>query len=465
MTFNAQPGRSPQTGRAHFPGRDRGVSVGPLGSRVSPAVFAAVALSLLLPLASTGLIGGVVSVGIIVMLIALFVFDLRVVGTSLVVVAMALAPLNDIRPVQALSFVTASDAAFAVGFILLAPILITHEFRPPPLFMAGAAGIFVVGAIASVLAEEPLLSLNHMVRLMVGAFGLPVLMMIWRPDRPTVLKLAWAYAIGNVVSVVAGVIDGPLGPDNRYVGLTTHPNIFGLCCLLALALFPFLLTSVRAGQRWIPTVVAMISAYGIWISGSRAALLVAIVVAIVYPLLARSIHAALVVFGLGIAAVAFVSRQIEEGAGDNALGRLLGSQSAEGSDQAREEAFTIAWDLFTDRPLLGNGFAHALEAHNIYLQIAAAVGVIGLVAYLVVIWSAVSPVFAAPHPANLLALPAASYAMIAVITSLMWDRFIWSVLSLAFLAVWLDRPDDRDDTTSPPDEQPRHASSPNSRRS
>lgn len=466
MTLDAPSTRSRDVARRPVPAGPVGSPPSsPLRTRAIPVVFMLVSLALLLPLASTGVAGGFVSMGITLLLILLFAFDLRVVGTGVVIVAMALAPLNDIRPVPALSFVTASDAAFLVGFGILAPILIRHEFRPPPMFLVGAGSIFVVGAIASGLADEPLLSLNHMIRLIVGAFGLPVLMMIWRPDRPTVVKLAWAYALGNVISVIAALVNGDVrGTDGRYVGLTTHANIFGLCCLLALAICPFLLTTVRDNKRWIPIVVAVISAYGIWISGSRAALVVAVAVAIVYPLLARSIPAALAVFGLGIGAVAFVNRQIEAGVENNALGRLLGSSSAEGSDQERAEAFRAALDVFTDRPILGNGFANALEAHNVYLQIAAAVGTIGLVAYLAVIWSVVSPVFTAPRPANLLALPAAAYAMIAAITSLMWDRFIWSALSLAFLAVWLDRHDDEDDSAAPQIEEPRNASFSNGHR-
>lgn len=129
MTLDAQS-TSRHAGRA-LPGGARAVSAAPLGSRVSPVVFAVVSLFALLPLASTGVTGGGVSVGISLLLIVLFLFDLRVVGTGLIVLAMALAPLNDIRPVPSLSFVTASDAAFVVGFMLLAPILITREFRPP----------------------------------------------------------------------------------------------------------------------------------------------------------------------------------------------------------------------------------------------------------------------------------------------------------------------------------------------
>lgn len=449
MTLNARHTSRPAGHALPESGRRAiGPAAAPISSRALPVVFTAGALLLLLPLAMTGLVGGVISVGIALLLLLIIMFDLRIVGTGLVVAAMALAPLNDIRPVAALTFVTASDAAFVIGFMLLAPALTTRELRAPPAFLAGVAGIFVVGAIASALAEEPLLSLNHMVRLLVGAFGLPLLMMLWRPDRPTVVKLAWAYAIGNVVSVVASVINGPIpGPDIRYIGLTTHPNIFGLCCLLALALTPFLLTTVRPSRRWIPTVVAMICAYGIWISGSRAALLVALVVAVAYPLFARSIPAALTVFGLSLAAIVFINRALEGTVGSNALSRLLGTDSAQGSDQDRERVFKVALDLFTDRPLLGNGFAQALEAHNIYLQIAASIGLIGLAAFLVVVWSAMSPVFALRYPANMLALPAFAYALIAVITSLMWDRFIWSVLALAFLAVWLEQQQDDHEVT------------------
>jgi hypothetical protein len=111
----------------------------------------------------------------------------------------------------------------------------------------------------------------------------------------------------------------------------------------------------------------------------------------------------------------------------------MGGGNATGSNQAREDAARIAIDQFTASPLLGGGFGPILEAHNIYLQIAAAVGIFGLLGYLLIMWSLVRPLFMYAEPYGLLAVPALAYAMAGMIFPLLWDRYIWCVLALGLI--------------------------------
>ena len=131
--------------------------------------------------------------------------------------------------------------------------------------------------------------------------------------------------VGNVVSVGYAVIRNEVSVEGRRIGLSEHPNVFGLCALLAVALIPFILTQVPRSWRWIPLGLGAVCMYGVWISGSRAALAALIAVAVIYPVLARSVLAGLALIAGFTAFLAFAGRLLGETSSSNALGRLLGA--------------------------------------------------------------------------------------------------------------------------------------------
>ena len=107
---------------------------------------------------------------------------------------------------------------------------------------------------------------------------------------------------------------------------------------------------------------------------------------------------------------------------DNALGRLLGGGQAVASDLEREQAITAGLRSFRENPAFGGGFEQALNAHNIYLQIAVAVGLDGLVGYLLVIGSVVAPLVIQRTPYVLLAYPALAYEFRGLLSNILWSR-------------------------------------------
>ena len=70
----------------------------------------------------------------------------------------------------------------------------------------------------------------------------------------------------------------------------------------------------------------------------------------------------------------------------------------------------------------------------IYLQVAAALGVVGLAFYLMVLWSTIRPSAVLTPPFSLLALPALAYLLVGFVTPVLLDRYIWTVLALGLLA-------------------------------
>lgn len=393
--------------------------------------------AILLPLVAltfTSTLGAIAAVVVAVLVLGLATLGLGRTAQTLVILGALLAPMNDLTAPGGASFVTAADAAFALGFLLMMPDLLARELRLPPAFLIGVAGVGSIALISSLLSENPALSLNSTARLLIGAFGLAVLISWWAPGRKKVVALAWAYVLGNIVSVGYGIVDGPALNDGRLFGLTEHPNIFGLCSLLAMGLIPFLISQTDPEHRWIPVVAGFVCMYGIWVSGSRGALAALIAVALVYPMLRRSIPAALALLGVFAVGVAFSEPLLTSTSSGNALGRLLGSGSADASNTEREQLADQAVEQFLSNPVLGVGLAEVLAAHVIYLQIAAGLGVIGLTFYLLALWATARPAMVLSPPFNLLALPALAYGTLGFVTPVLWDRYIWIVLALSLLA-------------------------------
>ena len=387
------------------------------------------------------------SIGIALLVLGLVGLGLGRTAEAFVLLGAFLSPMNNLHTSGALSFVTAADAAFAVGFGLMVPDLIRRPLRLPSTFVVGSIGVLFAALISSLLSEVPLASLNGVVRLVVGAFGLATLLAWWSPNLKKTVAIAWAYVLGNVLSAANAIIESATTWDGRRAGLAEHPNMFGLSALLGLSLIPFLITQTPRPRRWIPVAAGLVCFWALWTSGSRGALAALIVVALIYPLISRSVLAALgllAVFALG---VILQEQLLGESTSGNALGRLLGKGSASGSDEAREQVAEAALEQFQAHPILGVGLVDVLAAHIIYLQIIAAMGVIGIAFFVLAGWATVRPAVVLNAPFSLLALPALSYATVGWVTPVLWDRYIWVTLGLSLLAPYLAAEDPADDGT------------------
>lgn len=410
-----------------------------LGRRIArptlvAAILTAVSLVLLSVLAVTSSQGAIVAIGVALVLLGLVCLGLGRTAEVFLILGAILVPMNDLHISGPLSFVTAGDAAFALGFGLMFPDLVRRPLRLPTTFAVGAIGVFFTAVISSLLSEAPLISLNATTRLVVGAFGITVLLAWWGPSRKKVVVLVWAYVLGNVMSAVYAVSGGTRLSDGRRSGLTEHPNFFGLAALLGIVLIPFLMTQTPRRWRWILVVAGSVCFWAIWASGSRAALATLIAVAVIYPLLSRSVLAGLGLLGATAVVMLFSQQLLSEAGSGSALGRLLGGETSSESDESRRQVAEAAFQQFQSHPILGVGLVEPLQAHIIYLQIMAALGVVGLLAFLFAVSATVRPVITLQPPFNLLALPALSYATVGFVSNVLWDRYIWITLALALLA-------------------------------
>ena len=434
----------------------------PLGNRALPYAFTIGALLLIVPLGVKGTTEAALGAGFVVGLILLFLFGLETLGSAIVVVAMFFAPMTAMV-LPGLSFVTISDFAVVVGFMLLFPSVIRKPVWVPWQFSLGSLVFFIVACVSSFLPPSPLSALDLTLRVTAATILLPLAFVWWAPRGKRLFWLVAAYPIGQTFNVIYSLGEGPISAGNgRYRGLTEQPTAFGYASLLGMCVLPFIAATLPQGRRWVVIPSGFILGYGIWISGSRASLLVLLILVVMYPLLEKSIKAAGFVALLGIIAMAMFQRILEQNNGSNALARLLGGGGAGGSDEARLEGLAAAFKVFQKSPIIGNGFEFdTFLAHNIYMQVLTCVGVIGFVGFMLVLWAYAIPLFTAKAPYRLLAYPAVAYIVVGPITPNLGSRYVGIMLGVSFVAATIGRmgPDDvvldeDEETEAPP---PKHA--------
>ena len=421
----------------------------PATHQVAPLAASAAAvlvLGALVLLATQGTALVAVAVALALGLVAVLTWGTERVGTALVTLGVLSAPMNDLRPIPSADIATFSDVFLLLGFGLLLPRLLARSPRPQALHLVGSLVLITFGMLASLACPDPVTSIGYLGRMLTTLTVLPLAFVVWRPGRRMVNVLAWAYVVGQLVSMLGGFARGPVD-DNRYDGLTTHPNFYGMCAMLAGAICLHLFREARPGRRWIPLLALAGCAASVLNSGSRAALLAAVLLAVLYPLLDRSGKAG---YTLALGAsllVAFANVLLPHVQQGSALDRLLGNTSSAGSDTVREQALSTTFQDFLHHPLLGEGFsAVTTETHDAYLEVANAFGIFALLGYLAILWSIARLAFRQGGDRNRLAYAAVGYCFIILFINTIWDRFAWVALCLV-LARAVSGPVDPDPTS------------------
>ncbi|WP_203336315.1 O-antigen ligase family protein [Nocardioides limicola] len=384
-------------------------------------------------LATRGTIFAILAVGAALGLTVVCVLGPRLTGALCLIAAMALAPLDDIRPGET-SLLNASDMAVAVGFALLVPTMMRRRAHVPGLYLLGVAVLLTAVLLSSAMASNPTESFMLAIRLLIAAVMLPLAFAWWSPPTRWVNALCWGYVGGQVVSTVYGLTLGGT-VHGRHVGLTRHPNYYGLAAMVAVALCIYLHHRTPREYRWVVWVAGGICLYGGLVSGSRASTLGLIALVLMVVMIERSVLSAWWVLSGGLTLALTLQWLVDYLGPGSAVARILpGDYGASLSDQHRNITLEIYWDQFLASPLLGNGFTNEqFEAHNAYLQIAVALGVVGLAGFLMIGWSLMRPLFARGDR-RALCYVAVSYAVVAPVTPSVWDRIVWVGLALGILA-------------------------------
>ncbi len=346
---------------------------------------------------------------------------------------------------KAIGPISTADLFLIAAVLLLLPRfdpLLARRFWFPALAVAliavgGVIGTFVVSS--SEVAD----SADVLVRFALASFGALLLIACWRPSIESIKAFAWLWVAGGIVSAFVAFTIPDLHMFLRPSGLTPHPTHLGLISLILFGVALGLAGSERRPVAvWPGLVAAAILFAAIAVSGSRAGLGAAAIVAILVLAATRERvigwargHAAAAVV-IVIAAVAALAVFSFTAGNRSAFDRLLGGSEVAGSDADRDVRNELAWDTFKAEPLTGAGFADAVDPHNFFLQAGSAAGVLGLAgaAMLVVLalwsywiagWRRMSE--DPPYWAMAAALAAAmiGYLFISNFQNVLWDRNIW----------------------------------------
>lgn len=226
--------------------------------------------------------------------------------------------------------------------------------------------------------------------------------------------LAGAYIAGTALSVLAGAVSGGLTTDatsfdtstsvqGRLQGGISDPNYLAAACVPAIMLAAGL--AARRGQplmRFVLGVAVAILAVGLAATESRGGLLAAAVVAIGALMFwrGRRLTVALMIVTVGLAGAAWFV------ASPSAWERVT---SAQDGGSGRTEIWQVAWRVVESEPVIGVGLAQfpnvsqnfirepgslsradlfvdkQIVVHNVYLQLWAETGIIGLLLFLSIV--------------------------------------------------------------------------------
>jgi O-antigen ligase len=286
------------------------------------------------------------------------------------------------------------------GFWLTAP---TKERDPAWLLVLLGVTYFSWHFLSLSWSVDPSQSIRKLAILglmLTGAYGLAT-----RFDRS---DLVWIIALVTaslvVIGILAEVAQGTFRPwrnDYRFAG-TCHPNDQGLQCAL-LVLAAGLIEWDSRTRNLVARGLMLLGVVGLVLSKSRttlAALLVAVAVAVV--LSSRGLQR-WIICSVGVSAICVIGiaahfgsvSTLSQTANVAAMGRTQNVSSLTG----RLPLWDALWHAVDDQPMLGYGFGafwnepnilrfskmfrwHIPHAHNAYLDLALAIGLVGLVLHI-----------------------------------------------------------------------------------
>jgi O-antigen ligase len=303
--------------------------------------------------------------------------------------------------VRVSTHVTLSDV-FLVATALV--LLVSVAMGKPtgvvlPLWLIGSLIILGLAAlVASFASAHPFQSAATAAELIAGMALTPIVILGVSRTYKDVLGLADYWLASCAVNGAVAVSDSahwtgigrwltPINYWDRVPGLTVHPTPLAIACGMALPVAAYRLISAHSPlQRLGYGIGSLAIALGLLVSGSRAPLVASLVATAILPLINRGQRwraigwiGAVAAF-LVVVAVAFAESTHH---GLAAIQRITGAVSVAYSNNFRIENFRAAVADIASSPLIGHGFQLVRQAHNIYLQVFEAGGILAFIPFLV----------------------------------------------------------------------------------
>lgn len=405
----------------------------------------------LVVVATQGLVYAAVAVVAALYLVVVLTIGAKATGVACMMAAFASAPMY--RGIDAITGgVPPTDVFIIAGTIHLFPTMLAHRIRIPTSYVVGLFLMTLSCLVSVIVTGNFATNAFYAVQWIFFVGALPVLVALWRPSLKTVDRLLWAYLGGHLISTAKALAEGAVFA-NRYDGLTHHPNAFGLAGVISIGMVLYLFHRHRTAGVWLLVVLAGFVGIGvlsITLSGSRAAIVVLVALILLIPVVERSALLGIGLSVLGALGVLSIPLIVQFSGEESAIGRLAGGGTAGGSDRIRENALSDGLDRFWTSPILGTGFDDVELIHNVYVEAAVAIGIIGLLGYVIVMVSLARPLLSR-HPLRRLTYTVWIFLGVAPTFPGLWDRTAWVPASLAALAMIAP---DGDDAPRVPEAEP-----------
>ncbi|MGY2876285.1 hypothetical protein ACVW00_003475 [Marmoricola sp. URHA0025 HA25] len=400
--------------------------------RVLTAALVLVAL-LLTAVATSGPVGAVAACLVAVLIVALAALGRERVAIVALAACFATAPMY--RGLGGIANVaTPTDLLMLLAMFLLIPEVISRQARLPGVYVASLAVLAGIGLIASATNPSAVGSVVFLAQWLLCLGLLPAVLVMWQPSGRVVDGLLASYLAGQMVSLLFAFARGA-AINGRYQGLSHHPNDFGLAGATCIAIIVFLIPRhTSAGARVILAGLAFASLVSLIISGSRGATVATAAVVVLIPLVERSSVWTFLGVAGGALGLAMLPYLLEIGGQGGSLARLAGDPTAAVSDSVRETALVEGWHRFLGSPFIGTGLDIVVGTyHNMFLTVAAAVGVFGLAAFLVACYVLIRPLIST-HPLRRLSYLPLVFLVAGITFPGLLDRTIVVPMALAILA-------------------------------
>lgn len=336
-------------------------------------------------------------------------------------------------------------AAFPVG---LMAILESGKVRKPRLPLVLMCAFVLWGSLTywwTIEAENTIrLTISWLQNL-----GMVWLMSELADSKPKVLLLMQAFVLGTLVSAgdtLSSYVRGEAVNYQRYAASGFDPNDLGLLLALSLPL-SFYLATIRRQSRmvWVYRFQQVAAVFAIGLASSRAAL-IATAVAVTYIPLAsvamtlrqKCAFLLLIVIACGCI-LAFLPETTWQ------RWASLGQELGQGNWSSRKVIWSVGWDIFESRPVLGVGagcFRTAAQqwlppigAHNTYLSILVEEGLVGFAIFLLMLLSLALSALQLPHLERALWLVVMATWAVGVF-SLTWENGKPTWFLLGLIAAW-----------------------------
>ena len=345
------------------------------------------------------------------------------------------APLQGVRVAPILAV---SDVLLVAAVVTILPDALRGWRRVvPPGVLISFCSLIAAGIIGTFFAPDVGASLVNLFKIVLAAAGSVVAIALWDPGEARLRQFAWLWFAGASVSAAWATVT-PRSFVGRAIGFTTHPNHFGLVCVLGVGLGLGLALSSSGPARLAAVAGVILQISGTGLSGSRSALIALVLTVGVITVLTRRFRlliAVVIVLILGAMVVIVGLVHIPD---SNALSRIGGGGGSAASDEGRRVLAAEAIASITRHPL-GEGFEFAQAAHNIYVQVLVVGGAMALVSFLLVSGLLLRAGLRAASAARrrregpvLAGLTAGyvGYLGSGAFENILWDRYLWTYISL-----------------------------------